>query len=102
MSTEERVTEPSDKALWSAQKLFLNLLEAFPGLVADFEAKWQSWQQAISSSSSPSDWSSVAEFDALAALGPKIVPLVVYNLALKSDDSTAVYLCTHPAQQRQG
>jgi hypothetical protein len=44
-------TEVSEKTVHSVESLFLKLLEAFPAYTADFEAKWQSWQQAISPSS---------------------------------------------------
>ena len=42
--------EEYEKALFSTQKLYLNLLEYFPGIVSDFEAKWQIWQQATATS----------------------------------------------------
>lgn len=42
---------------------------------------------------SSSHWSTVAEFNALKALGPKAVPLVLWRLVLDQEDTTAVYLC---------
>ncbi|KAK4248342.1 hypothetical protein C7999DRAFT_40482 [Corynascus novoguineensis] len=84
--------EVSDQALHSAQSLFLKLKEAFPSYAADFDTKWQRWQQAISPTSDPSTWSSVAEFDALVALGPKAIPLVLWKLAMNLEDVTAIYL----------
>ncbi|KAK4148473.1 hypothetical protein C8A00DRAFT_47670 [Chaetomidium leptoderma] len=84
--------EAKEKASFSSERLYLHLLGAFPGLVHDFDAKWKNWQAAISSSPSQSEWSSGLEFAALTALGPKVIPLVVYKLALKPDDATAVYL----------
>jgi hypothetical protein len=107
-------TEVGDKAFHSAQSLYLKLLSAFPDYAADFKAKLQSWQEAISPSSefvplitdytlgmrasirsalSPSTWSSVPEFDALLALGPKAVPLALRHLSLAEGDATAVFLC---------
>lgn len=44
-------TEIGDKAFHSALSLHLKLLGAFPHYVADFKAKLQSWQDAISQSS---------------------------------------------------
>ncbi len=37
-----------ERAIWSASRLYLSLLEAFPKYVQDFQAKWNDWQQAIS------------------------------------------------------
>ncbi|KAK4100169.1 hypothetical protein N658DRAFT_508110 [Parathielavia hyrcaniae] len=72
----------------------LRLLDAFPDYHADFEAKLQSWQEAISPSSDPSTWSSVSEFDALVALGPKAVPLALRHLRDAKGDgiATAAFL----------
>ncbi|KAK3322746.1 peptidase S8/S53 domain-containing protein [Apodospora peruviana] len=72
-------------------RLYLRLLVTFPKYVKDFEAKWNDWQQAISAQG-PSTWSSVPSFTALTTLGPKIIPLVVYQLALNENDDTAVHL----------
>ena len=47
----EMATEVSDQAFHSAQSLYLKLLGAFPDYAADFKAKLQSWQEAISPSS---------------------------------------------------
>ncbi|KAK3293182.1 uncharacterized protein B0H64DRAFT_207426 [Chaetomium fimeti] len=85
-------TELDDKAFHSAQSLSLKLLGAFPDYVADFEAKLQSWQEAISPSSDPSTWSSVPEVDALIALGPKTVPLPLRHLSRAEEDATATFL----------
>lgn len=41
---------PSDRALHSAQRIALKLMEAFPAYWNDFDAKWKSWKQAISPS----------------------------------------------------
>ena len=115
----ENVTESEnqERVVWSTSRLYLSLLEAFPKYVQDFQAKWNDWQQAISAEEfvrlnhpsihpsihpstnlthSPSTWSSVPSFTALTALGPKIIPLVVYQLALNPTDKTAVHLCTSP------
>lgn len=43
--------EVSERALHSAQSLYIKLLEAFPNYAADFDTKWQRWQQAISPTS---------------------------------------------------
>ncbi|KAK0672648.1 hypothetical protein QBC41DRAFT_343535 [Cercophora samala] len=84
-------TEDVENTVWSTSRLYLRLLETFPEYVRDFQAKWKSWQQAISAEN-PSTWSSVPSFTSLTALGPQIIPLVVYQLALNQNDKTAVHL----------
>ena len=48
---KERTTKMSsefdERGLFAAERLFLQLLEAFPTYVAEFEAKWKSWLQVI-------------------------------------------------------
>jgi hypothetical protein len=104
---------PTETTLWSTTRLYLSLLEKFPIYIQDFEAKWNNWQQAIlieelapsitintffhqliNLTHSPSTWSSDPSFRALFALGPKIIPLVVYQLACNPFNITAVHLCT--------
>lgn len=46
---------------------------------------------------SPSTWSSVPEFDALVALGPKVIPLVLGKMVADSTDAAPAYLCTSRA-----
>ncbi|KAK4040422.1 hypothetical protein C8A01DRAFT_35564 [Parachaetomium inaequale] len=75
--------EAEARADFSAFKLYLNLAEGFPDFVRDFGTKWEEWQRTIS-----------AAPDVLTALGPKIIPLVVYKLALDCDDARAVRLYT--------
>ncbi|KAK4194236.1 hypothetical protein QBC40DRAFT_291111 [Triangularia verruculosa] len=91
----EDVTDLEDmkNTIWSTSRLYLRLLETFPNYVQDFQAKWNDWQQGISAHD-PSTWSSVPSFTALTALGPQIIPLVVYQLALNQNDNTAVHLYT--------
>ncbi|KAK3374552.1 hypothetical protein B0H63DRAFT_480472 [Podospora didyma] len=87
--------EVAARARFSIERFYIKLQEVFPNLVANFDAKWQAWQEGISAeSSNPSDWSSLPSFDALLALGPKIIPLVVYKVILKPEDATAIYLYT--------
>ncbi|KAK0721317.1 hypothetical protein B0T21DRAFT_351282 [Apiosordaria backusii] len=85
--------EEMENTIWSTNRLYLCLLETFPNYVQDFQAKWNDWQQAISAKDS-STWSSVPSFTTLTTLGPKIIPLVVYQLALNQNDNTAVHLYT--------
>ncbi|KAH8912170.1 hypothetical protein BR93DRAFT_63608 [Coniochaeta sp. PMI_546] len=85
--------EIMENAIWSTKRLYLRVLETFPRYVEDFQAKWNDWQQAISAQD-PSTWSSVPSYTALTALGPKIIPLVVYQLKLNENDDTAVHLYT--------
>lgn len=93
MDMEVTEVEIKENTIWSTNRLYLRLLETFPKYVEDFQAKWNDWQQAISARDPYlSAWSSVPSFTALTALGPKIIPLVVYQLALNENDDTAVYL----------
>lgn len=90
--------EEQERILWSSNRLYLSLLDTFPKYVHEFQAKWTDWQNAISSGSKDSStWSSVPSFNTLTALGPKIIPLAVYQLALNPDDKTAVHLCKLPS-----
>ncbi|KAL2132005.1 hypothetical protein VTI74DRAFT_4311 [Chaetomium olivicolor] len=81
--------EAEARARFSVEKLSFRLREGFPALARDFGTKWENCHHAISSSSTSS---SVPLFDALVALGPKIIPFVVYKLALDSEDAAAVQL----------
>ncbi|KAK4465020.1 hypothetical protein QBC42DRAFT_262333 [Cladorrhinum samala] len=86
--------EEQERIVWSSSRLYLRLLDTFPKYVHEFQAKWTDWQEAISSgcADASTTWSSVPSFHSLTALGPKIIPLVVYQLALNPDDRTAVHL----------
>ncbi|KAK4100932.1 hypothetical protein N658DRAFT_497019 [Parathielavia hyrcaniae] len=85
--------EIEENTRWSTTRLYLGLLETFPKYVRDFEAKWNDWQQAISADD-PSTQSSTPSFTALTALGPKVIPLVVYQLTLNPNNNAAVHLYT--------
>ncbi|KAL2193948.1 hypothetical protein P885DRAFT_80728 [Corynascus similis CBS 632.67] len=106
---------------WYLFRFYFKLVSAFPACVVDLEAKWEAWHKALSSSSefvsrasdgapsplyadiqfvlsSPSTWASVPEHATIVALGPKAVPLVVWQVATHKDDATAVFLwLTHSA-----
>lgn len=40
--------EINENIIWSTNRLYLGLLETFPKYVANFQAKWNDWQQDIS------------------------------------------------------
>jgi hypothetical protein len=44
----EMTTTVSGHDIDSPQGVYLRLLEAFPAYVADFNARWERWQQEIS------------------------------------------------------
>ncbi|KAL2169325.1 hypothetical protein VTG60DRAFT_6260 [Thermothelomyces hinnuleus] len=81
----------------AAEKLYSNLKETFPGLVDDFERKFTAWQgkwfnfEALGLSSAL-ERCELPEYDPLIFLGPKIIPLVVYELTKPgSCIATALY-----------
>ncbi|KAJ4306966.1 hypothetical protein N0V88_000339 [Collariella sp. IMI 366227] len=67
-----------------AQTFYLKLKEAFPEYVKDFEQKYTAWTDNWSTPGtvySPDGLSQLAEYELLAYLGPKTVPLVVHKLS---------------------
>lgn len=89
---------PSAAAITSAKDLYNKLKSASPALAQDFDTKYNAWKQTWFSDSnrnSPnSDTQATGpEFAALVALGPKILPFIVYRLTT-GKDFMAVVLCT--------
>ncbi|KAF2456249.1 hypothetical protein BDY21DRAFT_364962 [Lineolata rhizophorae] len=98
----------SPAAADSAEKLYSDITTVFPDLIADFNNKWTAWahtwfpnerpnEKPNSTSVSPrsssaSDRCLVPEFKQLTALGPKIIPLVVYKLASEPQNFLGVQL----------
>ncbi|KAK3935737.1 hypothetical protein QBC46DRAFT_322766 [Diplogelasinospora grovesii] len=77
---------PADPAaVDSVKELYNAIREKFPDAVADFQARWLVWKNVACPkygvSSNAFATCEGPEFDKLVALGPKIVPLVVYKLA---------------------
>lgn len=82
------------EAVASAAKLYTQLETKYPDLVKDFKHKYGAWKKTWSHHISPNsaDRATGPDFDALVTLGPKIVPLVVYQLT-KPQEFMAVQLC---------
>ncbi|MCJ1474359.1 hypothetical protein MMC13_003017 [Lambiella insularis] len=84
---EASAPEPHVRA--RLEKLSEQLAGAFPTLQNDFEAKWSAWTGTWGStsdyaryeSSSTRVWAKGPQWDALVAMGPKIIPQVVDKLA---------------------
>lgn len=90
------VPPPSAAAVNSARDLYNKLKTTSPALAADFDTKYDAWKKTwFSNNDSPnSDTRATGpEFAALVALGPKIIPFVVYRLT-SGKDFMAVVLCT--------
>lgn len=88
---------PSAAAVKSAEDLYNRLKTASPALARDFDTKYDAWKQTWFSNSnreSPnSDTRATGpDFYALVALGPKIMPFIVYRLT-SGKDFMAVVLC---------
>ncbi|KAF7371302.1 Acyl carrier protein-like [Mycena sanguinolenta] len=91
MEPYDDVPAPHPAAVASAYHAYDQLNSTFPGLVADFEEKYAAWEaiwytgeNAISSHSATR--AQGPEFEALVALGPKIIPLVVKKLAMPENE----------------
>ncbi|KAI7782574.1 hypothetical protein LA080_013062 [Diaporthe eres] len=82
------VPPPSAAAVNSARDLYNKLKTTSPALAADFDTKYDAWRKTwFSNNDSPnSDTRATGpEFAALVALGPKIIPFVVYRLTSGKD-----------------
>lgn len=97
---------PSIAAVKSARDLCDKLKARSPDLAADFDKKYDAWKKTwVSNNDSPNSYTRATgpEFDALIALGPKIMPFVVDRLT-SGEDFTAVALCMaalkHPRQNQ--
>ncbi|ROV99684.1 hypothetical protein VSDG_03026 [Cytospora chrysosperma] len=88
------VPAPSSAAVASAKALYDKLNATSSGLVEDFNMKFDAWKKTwFKNNNSPNSATRAEghEFNALLALGPKIVPLVVYRLT-NPDNFMAVVL----------
>ncbi|KAK4182190.1 hypothetical protein QBC35DRAFT_396473 [Podospora australis] len=56
------------------------LRAAFPKYSSTFETRWAAWINATSSVPDRASWTSLPEFEALVALGPKIIPLTLSKM----------------------
>lgn len=95
MNPYDPVPPPSAAAVKSAKDLYLKLKTTFPDLAADFEKKYDAWKKtwfAGNDSANSATRATGPEFSALVALGPKIVPFVVYRLT-NGSDFMAIELC---------
>lgn len=91
------VLPPSDAAIKSAKELYDKLKSASPALAQDFDTKYSTWKETWLGDSSGNSKNSDSratgpEFAALVALGPKILPFIVYRLT-NGEDYIAVVLC---------
>lgn len=89
------VPPPSAAAVKSAKDLYNKLKTASPALAKDFDIKYDAWRKTwFSNNDSPNSETRAIgpEFAALIALGPKIMPFVVYRLT-SGNDFMAVVLC---------
>lgn len=95
MDSSAPVPPPSAAAVESAKDLHNKLRTASPALAEDFDTKYDAWRETwFGNNDSPnSDTRATGpEFAALVALGPKIIPFVVYRLT-SGEDVMAVVLC---------
>lgn len=79
---------PSLAAVASAEELYTKLMTTSPDLVNDFDKKYDDWKKTlVEDGISPVSTTPASgrESDALVALGPNIVPLIVYRLASGND-----------------
>ncbi|KAI0193457.1 hypothetical protein F4808DRAFT_442215 [Astrocystis sublimbata] len=77
-------SSPTQEAVDSATKLYLDIEEVFPLAVDQFESRWTAALAVChTSSAAETDFADLQteQFAALGRLGPKIMPLVVYKLA---------------------
>lgn len=90
------VPPPSTAAVKSAEDLYSKLKTKSPDLAADFDTKYDAWRKTwLGGNDAPNSAARAAgpEFDALVALGPKIVPFVVYRMTgEKPEDFRAIEL----------
>lgn len=93
-------TAPSEEAVRIAELVQDNLARCFPLAVTTFEERWSAWLVLCQSMSvaegAPLDpCLDSVEYDNVKRLGPKIVPMLVYKLAIDPEqNSHGVYLCT--------
>lgn len=89
------VPPPSAAAVKSAKDIYNKLKTASPALAKDFNTKYDVWRKIWFSNNDSPNLETRAiepEFAALVALGPKIMPFVVYRLT-SGNDFMAVVLC---------
>lgn len=90
---------PSQEAIQSAKKLHDDISQRFPIFAELFEAWWSVWHRVceakISQDTDKVDPCQASnEYSVLMALGPRIVPMVVYEMATYPNKySHGVYLC---------
>lgn len=91
------VPPPSAAAVKSATDLYNKLKTTAPTLVHEFDIRYEAWKQTWLNdddrdSPNSDTWATGPEFEAVLALGPKIMPLVVYQFT-SGKDFMAVILC---------
>ncbi|RMZ83628.1 hypothetical protein DV738_g1134, partial [Chaetothyriales sp. CBS 135597] len=88
-SSSEYFTQGRDQeATESADKLYQDIQAAFPKAVRDFEAKWAALEAVSHSQATQAISTTTDEFKALERLGPKIIPFIVFKLAVNTDQNS--------------
>ncbi|KAI1346527.1 hypothetical protein F5Y01DRAFT_321665 [Xylaria sp. FL0043] len=96
MEAYDPIPPPSRAGQESATWVYKGILESCPNLVKEFQARFYAWQTTWHDPTkitgpNARDRCDVPEFDGLLAMGPRILPLVVYKL-LNPWNFTAVFL----------
>lgn len=82
---------PDAAAVTSAKDMYTRLKTTAPDLVSDFDQKYDAWKQTWDRDNVNVNVNIGSEYDALVALGPKVMPLIVYRMT-SGDDFMAVDL----------
>ncbi|KAH8900764.1 hypothetical protein GQ53DRAFT_815623 [Thozetella sp. PMI_491] len=90
MESHEPVPAPHPDAVASVQDVHAQLNEYYPALIQNFEKLYSDWKATWFTgdnehSASSADRAKGPEWEALLALGPKILPLVVQKLTNEED-----------------
>ncbi|ROV94526.1 hypothetical protein VMCG_08152 [Cytospora schulzeri] len=88
MTRPELSKTPDAAAVTSAEDLYTMLETTSPDLVNDFDQKYDTWKKTWDND----NINTGPEYNTLIALGPKIIPLIVYRLT-SGNDYMAVDLC---------
>lgn len=90
------VPAPSSAAVASANDMYEKVKARAPPLVNGFKQKFDAWKKTWFKDDSPNSATRAQgkEFEALVALGPKIIPLIVYKLT-EPGNFMAIVLCMY-------
>ena len=96
MELNYHTSAPSQAAVDSAIQLYKDVRKHFPRAVEIFKSSWTAWHDRCLSTDALATptCTETDEFKALVKLGPRIVPLVVYELARDVEQNySGVLLC---------